>query len=65
MKSHEDAVRRAAHIDFHEIGFEFDPSLNRGQCVFRSMSGSATMSDSQHMMHEISETTAEGAGAWG
>src|SRR5262245_23334569 len=63
VQSDEGAVRRTAHIDFHEICSELDPSLNRGQCVFRSMSGSTTMADSQHTMHGISETNAEEAGA--
>src|SRR5215813_10181308 len=64
MKRDEDTVRRGAHIDFDKIYPEFDASPNRGQCVFRSMSGCTTMADSQHTTHGISETNAEEAGAW-
>jgi hypothetical protein len=65
MKSHKDAVCRAAHINLHEIDSKFDSSLNSGQRVFRSMSGSSAMADSQDTMHGITEANAEEASRWG
>jgi hypothetical protein len=54
MEDHEYAVRRAPHVNLHEIDSEGDPFLNRGQRIFRGMACGPTMADSQHPTHEVS-----------
>jgi hypothetical protein len=54
MEDYEHAVRRATHVNLHEIDSEGEPFLNRGQCIFRGMARSPTMADSQHPLHGVS-----------
>jgi hypothetical protein len=54
MEDYEYAVRRATHVNLHEIDSEGDPFLNRGQRIFWSMARGPTMADSQHPTHEVS-----------